>query len=76
MIATISDTAAVHTGPPVQCSCTPKSPTVDAMTKAPSVEAPNPIASSGGAQCRHSSSSSAITTPATAFSMNAGPTTS
>ena len=46
------------------------------MTKAPSVEAPNPTARNSGIQCRQARSSPAITTPATAFSMKAGPMTS
>ena len=54
----------------------PKSPTVAARTNAVSVESPKPSARNGGIQCCQKSSSSAITAPPTALSMNAGPTTS
>jgi hypothetical protein len=45
------------------------------MKNAPSVDAPNPTASTNGIQCRHITSRTAIMVPPTTFSMNAGPTT-
>ena len=46
------------------------------MMNAPSVAAPNPTASTNGIQCRHVTSRITMMVPPTAFSMNAGPTTS
>ena len=40
---------------------------------APRVLAPKPAARNPGAQCRHASSSTAMTRPATALNRNAGP---
>src|SRR4029079_9078016 len=75
-IATTSAPAAVQTAQPFQCSETPNRPTVVAVMKAASVATPNPTDSSGGTQCRQASRSTAITSPATAFNRNAGPTLS
>ena len=70
---TTSEIAAAHTSKPTHCSFTPNSPTVVDRMNAPRVLAPKPAARKPGTQCFQASSSIAMTRPATALNMKAGP---